>query len=300
MTRASTWTLIGWAGLAAPIAAHEQALVTPDRLWRAWSFEPLVVASLALTIWLYGRGVARLRNRPTTARAVSRANVLFFSGGIGAIAVALVSPLDSLGGTLLSAHMAQHGLLAGIAPPLLLMSRPGVVMASAMRPLWNAGPQTLSWWRSLIAAARWLSTPAIATVLHAVLLWIWHAPALFGAAVASDWVHTLQHLSFFVPSLFFWQALLDGESPRRAAVAIAAAFLTFMHTGLLGGLLTLAPEPLYPSYFGRTESWGLTPLEDQHLAGLLMWIPMSLPYLAAGVWLASRVLALDIKTETGL
>lgn len=300
MTRAGLWTVIGLVAATVNLSAHERELVTPDRLWRAWTFAPWVIGPLLCCIWLYWRGVARLWARAATARVVSRANVLCFAGGVAAVAVALVSPLDALGGTLLSAHMAQHGLLAGLAPPLLLMGRPGVVFASALRPLWSADRWTLTAWRSMIAVARWFAAPAIATVMHAVMLWLWHAPLLFGAAVASDAVHALQHLCFFAPSLFFWHALLDGDSPRRAAIATAAAFLTFMHTGLLGGLLTMAPEPLYPSYFGRTESWGVTALDDQHLAGLLMWIPMGLPYLAAGVWLASRVLTLDAKAETGL
>jgi putative membrane protein len=222
--------------------------------------------------------------------------VLSFAAGIATLIAALVSPLDSLGGTLLSAHMAQHGLLAGVAPPMLLMARPRVAVAWGLKPLWNLDPLASRVWRWMTAAARRLSAPALATGLHAVMLWAWHAPALFDAAVASDAVHALQHLCFFVPALFFWQALLDAGSPRRAAIAIVAAFLTFMHTGLLGGLLTMAPQPLYAPYFGRAQVWGLTPLEDQQLAGVLMWIPLGLPYLAVGLWLASRVLTVDVRT----
>ena len=82
-------------------------------------------------------------------------------------------------------------------------------------------------------------------------------------------------------------------------MATVAAFATFMHTGLLGGLITLAPEPLYVAYVGRTAAWNLTPLADQQLAGVLMWVPLGLPYLAAGLWLASRLLGAtedDVRT----
>jgi putative membrane protein len=291
-------TFVAVLAASAPLGAHVPEVVAPDRFWNAWTFEPLIVVSLAMAAWVYSRGVARVWARVGTGRVITRADALAFAGGIAALVAALVSPLDALGGTLLSAHMAQHGLLAGVAPPLLLMGRPGVAFAWGVKPVWNAAPITLSASRSMIAAIRRLSAPAFATLLHGVMLWAWHAPALFGAAVAHHWVHALQHLCFFVPAIAFWRALLDADSPRRAAVAVVAAFLTFMHTGMLGGLLTVAPEPLYPPYFGRATAWGLTALEDQQLAGVLMWVPMGLPYLAVGLWLASRVLTLDGRTGT--
>jgi len=276
---------------AAPLTAHAPDRVTPDGLLTAWTFEPLVVVPLAIIIWLYLRGISRVWARAGRWRIVSRANVLAFAAGIAALVVALVSPLDSLGGTLLSAHMVQHGLLAGVAPPLLVMSRLGVASAWALRPLWRSGATTIRTYRWTIAATRRLSTPVLATVLHAVMLWLWHAPTLFDTAVANDWVHALQHLCFFVPALLFWRFLLDARTSRRAGMSMVAAFVTFMHTGLLGGLLSMAPEPLYPSYFGRTDVWGFTALQDQQLAGMLMWVPLGLPYLIGGLWLASRVLA---------
>jgi putative membrane protein len=291
-------TLIAVLAAGARLPAHVPDVVAPDRVWSSWTFEPLIVLSLGMVIWVYARGVARVWARAGRGRVVSRANALSFAGGVTMLVVALVSPLDSLGGTLLSAHMAQHGLLAGVAPPLLLSSRPGVAFAWGLKPLWDFGPVTSRVLRSVIAASTRLSLPVVATVLHAVMLWAWHAPTLFGAAVAHEWVHALQHVCFFVPALFFWRSLLDADSPRRAAISIVAAFLTFMHTGLLGGLLTMASEPLYPFYLGRAEVWSLTPLEDQQLAGVLMWVPLGLPYLAVGLWLASRVLTLDVHRGT--
>jgi putative membrane protein len=286
-------TSIGVLAWRVPLSAHVPDLVTPDRLWISWTFEPLVVIPLALAVWLYTRGVARVRTGGGGRRAISGANVLSFAGGIAVLVAALASPLDSLGGTLLSAHMAQHGLLAGVAPPLLLMGRPGVAFAWGLKPAWSVEPRAFRLWRSMLAAARRLSTPALATLLQAAMLWVWHAPALFDAAVAHDWVHAIQHLCFFVPGLFFWRALLDGDAPRRAAASVVAAFATFVHTGLLGGLLTMASEPLYPVYLGRPALWRLTALQDQQLAGVLMWVPLGLPYLVVGLWLASRVLTLD-------
>jgi putative membrane protein len=284
---ASVLFVVTWA--ISPISAHVPGIVTPDSVWGAWSLEPLVLVTLAVVSWVYARGMRRLRSSAAgDTRGVLRARAWSFAAGQAVMILSLVSPLDALGGTLLSAHMAQHGMLAGLAPPLLLLGAPGVAFAwgiSGVPRIRSLAPV----WRSLGRLARTFSTPIRAAVLHGVTMWLWHAPMLFGAAVEHEWVHALQHLSFFVPALLFWRALLDGHSAAHAAGAATAAFVTFMHTGLLGGLITMAPEPLYPVYAGRTESWGLTELADQQLAGLLMWVPLGLPYVLAGLVLASRL-----------
>lgn len=264
------------------ILAHAPFLVPPENLWRSWSFEPAVIASLVLSAFVYALGVRRLWASAGRGHGISYARVIAFAAGELALAIALVSPLDDLGGTLLSAHMAQHGVLAGIAPPLLILGRPGVAFAWALK------------WRWAARLLRPFSTPMRAAVLLGVTMWLWHAPALFNAAVSVEWIHALQHTSFLIPALLFWQAMLDDR--HRTAAAFLAAFLTFMHSGLLGGLLTMAPEPLYVAYLGHTELWGLTALQDQQLAGVLMWVPMGVPYLVAGLVLASRFLRLDPST----
>jgi putative membrane protein len=276
----------------APAAAHVEELVTPGGLWSEWSFEPLILLFLAATSWLYGRGVRRLWAKAGRGRGVPFACALSFAGGQAALIVALISPLDALGGTLLSAHMAQHGLLAGVAPPLLVLGRPDAAFAWALTPFWTSGGLAPVW-RLLSRLERALSTPGRATVLLGITMWLWHAPALFGAAVAHDWIHAVQHLSFFIPALLFWRGLFHARSVGRVAGAAAAAFITFMHTGLLGALITTAPEPLYSVYVGRTGSWGLSALADQQLAGLLMWVPMGVPYVAAGLLLGARVFGGD-------
>lgn len=285
--------------LTVPVGAHVPGIVTPDALWSRWSLELLVLASLAVTSWVYARGVRRLWSSAAgSTRGVSRASAWSFAAGQAALIVALISPLDALGGTLLSAHMAQHGILAGLAPPLLLLGAPGVAFAwgvSGIQAIRRIAPV----WRSLGGLARTFSTPMRATVVHGLTMWLWHAPMLFGAAVEHEWVHALQHLSFFIPAILFWRALLGEHSATHAAGAAAAAFATFMHTGLLGGLITMAPEPLYSVYAGRTESWGLTALADQHLAGLLMWVPLGVPYVVAGLVLTSHLVRGHVRDVNG-
>jgi putative membrane protein len=281
-------TVIWLALLAAPAAAHGPAPLRPEALWSYWNVDPWVLVPLVMALWLYGRGVGLLWARAGRGRGVSYVSVLSFATGAGGLVAALVSPLDALGGTLLSAHMAQHGLLIGVAPPLLLLGRPGVALAWALvgarTPLLASGV-----WRALGGIGRALSGPLRAAALHGLVLWLWHAPALFEAAVDHHWVHALEHACFFGTALLFWRAVLDARTGRRAGPALVAAFVTFMHSGLLGGLITLAPRPLYAVYVGRSTVWGLTALDDQQLAGLLMWVPLGLPYLAAGLWLASRL-----------
>jgi putative membrane protein len=279
--------LVFVGAMGAPLSAHAAALVTPDSLWQTWSVEPLVCLGLLATSWLYGCGVRRLWVHAGRGHGVSSARALSFAAGQFALTVALVSPLDALGGTLLSAHMAQHGLLIGVAPPLLLAGHPTIAFAWALRSTLVARAAARTSWKWLVALARRLASPLPATVLQGVLMWLWHAPAIFDAALAHEWLHPVEHLSFFVPALLLWQALL-GERARGGA-AFAAAFVTFMHSGLLGGLITMAPAPLYAVYVGRTDSWGITALDDQQLAGLFMWVPLGIPYLVAGLLVASRL-----------
>jgi putative membrane protein len=284
-------TLVLTALLVAPAAAHGPVLVQPDTRSVPWNIDPWVLIPLVMALWLYGRGVRRLWVRAGWGRGVSGANVISFAAGQAVLVGALVSPLDPLGGALLSAHMAQHGLLVGLAPPLLLLGKPGVAFAWALPGAWMKGHFAPIVWRSLSALGRALSEPLRAAALHGVMLWLWHAPVLFEAAVEHDGWHALQHACFFGSVLLFWRAVLDARTGRRAGPALVAAFVTFMHSGMLGGLITMAPQPLYPVYAGRGATWGLTALDDQQLAGLLMWVPLGLPYLAAGLCLAWRLVS---------
>ena len=129
-----------------------------------------------------------------------------------------------------------------------------------------------------------LTQPFTALSILAVLLWIWHLPRLYQQTLASDLVHALQHASFLISALLFWWALIHGRAGRIGyGAAVFYVFGTALHSGALGALLTFAPEPLYSPYLATTGPWGLTPLEDQQLAGLVMWIPAGLSYLVAAL-----------------
>ena len=129
-------------------------------------------------------------------------------------------------------------------------------------------------------------------MLHGVAIWIWHAPALFEAALERGVLHYLQHASFFGTGLLFWWALLPRRRSEARGGAVLHLFLTTLHTGLLGVLLVVSPRLWYPANTGGSQFWNLTSLEDQQLAGLVMWVPAGLIYGGAalflvGLWIRS-------------
>ena len=248
-------------------------------LVRAWSFEPLVVMSLMLSGLLFAIGLHRLKRR-----SIRTWEALCFALGWLALFVALVSPVHAWGRVLFSAHMSQHEILMLVAAPLLVLGRPLIAFLWALPMHWSRRLGNFAKTGAINHVWRTLTIPLVAWLLHAVALWVWHIPVLFEAVLKYESVHTLQHLSFLLSALLFWWALIHG--PRGAmgyGAAVLYLFTTSIHSGVLGALLTVAGTAWYPSYIGLTSSWGLTPLEDQQLGGLIMWIPAGLVYLVAGL-----------------
>jgi putative membrane protein len=266
----------------------KEQLLAPHDLWRAWSLEPAVIIGLALSAWLYFRGVRSLWRSAGPGRGIRRREAAAFAGGWIVLVLALVSPLHRLGGVLFSAHMAQHELLLAAAAPLLILGRPLVPFVWALPITWRR--MVGDWAAMAPVRGTWelLTLPLVAWSLHGVAIWLWHAPALFEATLRSDLVHTLQHISFLGTGLLFWWALLRGRGGRIGRpAAVLYLFTTSVHTTVLGALLTFSSRAWYPLYAPATAAWGLTPLEDQQLAGLIMWVPANLSYLIAALVIAS-------------
>jgi putative membrane protein len=258
--------------------------LTPSDLWRAWNFDPLIVVPLTLSAVLYARGAWRLRRAGAREFARGLRRVRVFAAAWLCLVLALVSPVDALGSVLFSGHMLQHEILMLLAAPLLVVSRPLVPVLWGLPAGWRRVASPLLRDPSLQRIWSWTTLPLVAWSLHAVALWGWHVPALFQASVTSQAVHAAQHASFFGTALLFWWAMLHGR--RGAAgygLACLAVFTTAVHSSILGALLTFAPSVWYPVYAPMTPVWGLTPLEDQQLGGLLMWVPGGLVFTGWGL-----------------
>jgi putative membrane protein len=283
--------------------------LAPQDLWSAWSWEPVVVVTLVLSAVLYGRGIARLWAASKIGAGVREWEAAAFAAGWLTFAVALISPLHALGGVLFSAHMTQHELLISIGAPLLVLGRPLIPFLWALPPEWRQSLGNLSHSREVSGPWNVLTTPSVAFTLHAIALWAWHLPGPYQATLRSELVHSLQHASFIFTALLFWWTVLSargGEIGRGRAVFYL--FATALQTGALGALLTFAPSLWYPAYAATTGAWGLTPLEDQQLGGLIMWIPGSVAYLVAALaifaqWLREsekRSVSREVTTDSVL
>ena len=198
--------------------------------------------------------------------------------------VALVSPIHPWGEVLFSVHMTQHEILMLVAAPLFVLSRPLAATVWAFPLNWRRKIGSGTNANFLQKTGRFLTKPFVAFAVHDGALWIWHVPALFQATLRSDAVHTFQHLSFFLSALLFWWSLLHhSRGASGYGAGILYLFTTSIHTGLLGALLTFSTSTFYPDYAKTTASWGLSPLEDQQLGGLIMWIPAGLVYMFAAL-----------------
>ena len=283
--------LLTFASCLFPLAfasAHDGRPHTVGDLVHAWAFDPLVVWGLALSGWLYARGVRRLWRGAGTGGGIRRWEACAYAGGWLALFVALVSPLHPLGEVLFSAHMTQHEVLMLVAAPLVVLGRPLVAFLRAL-PV-GAARRVGGWGRAAWFRRPWrvLTNPLAAWGLHAVALWVWHVPALFEATLRSDLVHTLQHVCFLGSALLFWWALIHGPQGLMGyGTAVLYLFTTSVHSGVLGALITFARGVLYPAYSETTLSWGLTALEDQQLGGLIMWVPAGLVYIVGGLALCA-------------
>jgi putative membrane protein len=255
-----------------------------QELSRTWGMEPGVLIPLGLSLLIYALGLRKLWRGGRVGRGVRLREALCFGGGWLSLFVALASPLHPWGSVLFSAHMTQHEILMIVAAPLLVLGRPLVASLKALPSGWarTAVRWTKApWWNRAWGT---VTNPFVAWLVHGSVLWIWHIPALFQAATDSELVHDFQHLSFLLSALLFWWAVLQGQ-PRAAGygVGVLYMFTTALHSGLLGSLITVAKSLWYPAYRGTTASWGLTPLEDQQLGGLIMWIPACSVYVVAGL-----------------
>jgi cytochrome c oxidase assembly factor CtaG len=235
----------------------------------SWTLDPLLTVPLGLALLVYLVGRARLSKRASTPVRPAA-----FLSGWAILALALVSPLHEAGERSFTMHMIEHELIMLPATFLLAASGAGGVLAWGLpRPLRLA---LAGGWKSPLAALwKRLTEPVTATAIQAAVMWAWHAPLLFDRALDSFGWHIAQHACFFAGSLLFWWAMLNPRGQGSGyGVSAACLFATSLIGGALGALMSFSASPWYTDYalMGMTGI-GLDPVDDQRLAGLIMWIP---------------------------
>jgi putative membrane protein len=262
---------------AAAAGAHAEHAVplSSASTWHVW-----VSVALSVVGILYGVGAWRLRRRERGA--LSLAAIAAFGSGLVTVFVALVSPLDRWSDELFSAHMTQHELLMVVAAPLVVLGRPLVPMLWALPASWRQRLGAALRTPACRRTWRFITGPLVVWVLHGAALWILHIPSLFEAALADRLFHGFQHACFFWTAALFWWAVAHGRYGRIGyGLSILFVFTTALHSGALGALLTWSSSVWYGSYAHRAPAWGA--LEDQQLAGLIMWVPAGLTFVIVGL-----------------
>lgn len=221
---------------------------SPEVWLGRWNLDPVLLAALAIAAVLLWRRSAR---DVATGRALRSAWAL--------VVLLYVSPLCALSSAFFTVRVVHHMALVLLVAPLL---------ALGLERKWRHVPTPL----------------AASTALAAAVFWVWHLPAPYAAALSTTPVYALMQFTLLGSALAFWVAV------RRAgtAAALAAILATTVQMGLLGALITFAARPLYAPHFASTLGWGVSPLEDQQLAGIAMWAPGSFVYLLAALWIARR------------
>ncbi len=260
---------------------------------RSWEWRPEVVLVLVLAGAIFGRGWWRLRQQGR-GRLAARWRLASYMGGLTALALALLSPIDTLGSYLFFVHMIQHLLLMMLAPPLLLAANPFPFI------LWGlpAGVQeeVVRLFRRQAPFRRFLrtaTTPGLTWMLFIAIFLGWHDPGAYNAALRSDLVHDLEHLSFFGSGmLFWWHATAAGPRLHRFSQGARLAYLlSVVPPNMLTGVaIAFAQTPIYTYYATIPRAWGMTPIADQRLGGVIMWIPGSMMYLLAALILITRLI----------
>ncbi len=270
----ATGTLLLFHGARAFAHAGEGHVGLP------WTFDPWILAPLVGAGVLYASGAGLLWRRAGRGRHIRGWQVLAYGAGWLCLMAALISPLHWLGEHVFAFHMIEHEIIMAVAAPLVVMARPAGALLWAFPHALRLGCGRFARRPAVRRIWRWLSEARTATLIHGVAIWVWHAPALFDAAVGDLLLHRLQHLTFVLTALLFWWSVLQRSDRGSGAWYL---FVTMLHTSLLGALIALAPRVVYGVQTRYATEWGLSPLQDQQLAGVVMWVPAGTVYAGAAL-----------------
>lgn len=250
----------------------------------AWSWDPLILLSIGLVAFVYARGWRRIMRR-TRRRAPELWRAAAFGSGLAILIVALQSPISTYDDKLFSVHMLQHMLLVLGAAPLLLIGAPLVPLLWGLPDQERRGVgRLLSPHGQLHRLGHRISQPLVAEVLFLGTFAFWHVPPLYEASQGRNITHDLEHALLLGTALLFWWPLVQPTgASRRMGYGLAVVYLAAasVEGTVIGALLTFSSEPLYTTYRLAPRIAGLSVLQDQQLAGLIMWVPSGLVYLTA-------------------
>lgn len=266
-------TLPGVVPTAPSLPAHD--VISEGPWWLAWNFDPHFLVPLALFAFLYVRGLTRW---PERSREHSPWRTASYLGGLALTALIYESPLDRLGEHHFSMHMVQHSIAMMIIPPLILLGAPTTPVLRGIPRDYRARlvtPALNS--RGVRAVWGFLTHPIVAILLFTLMTWAWHLmPGWYDTALNNRLVHDLQHVSFLAVSLIFWWNIVD-PAPRRSRVPMGFRIVYFygamVPKHFLAAMITFSSSVFYPTYERVQAFLPGTPLQDQQLAGLLLWVP---------------------------
>jgi putative membrane protein len=249
----------------------------------SWTFAPTILLTVAVYAWLYVRRWRTVR-RVNGPRGAGWGHLALWMAGLVLILVALVSPVDAIAdNSLASMHMVQHLILADLVPIALILGTSKVLLRPITRRV-----------QVIERRAGVLAHPAVGVIVYVGAMWFWHVPAMYDAALEHGGVHVLEHLTFAAAGFLYWWHLISPIRSRMrlgGLAPIAYMASTKLLVGALGVGLTFYPKLLYSPYDVAGQRWGMTPLNDQHVAGAIMGLEQSLVMGVGLAWLFARMLA---------
>lgn len=283
MPRTAHPGLIAAAGLAL-VASPAWAHGAEAQGHSAWSFDPLIGSLLLASAVMQVVGSARMGTARATIAPPWR--MASYGTAIAIVVLALFSPIDAHADSSFAWHMLQHLLLMLVAAPLLALSNAHFVALYAFPlPMRRRIGHAIGMLPGARQSTRHTLAPWLAALAFVAGLWLWHAPAMYEAALGNRWIHSAEHLVFLFTAAFFWRMVITAGS-RRLSLGTSVVLVTLvgLQGNLMAALITLAPQPLYASYAGPGG------LVDQQWAGLLMWIPAGFIYFVSSVLTLRRLI----------
>ncbi len=272
----------------------------------SWDFRLEVIIVLALVGAIFVSGWWRLRRRSASRGGIDKQQLaaswrpMLYLGGILLLAITLISPIDVLSAQLFTMHMIQHVLLVMIVPPILLLTNPFPIM------LWGLPKELRLWLGGLFSqqsrfrlALKRTTGPGTIWFAFVIFYLGWHDPNAYNLALESAFFHDLEHLTFFITAmLFWWHVISVGPKIHKPLPAFARAgyVLTAVPPNMITGIaIVFASEPIYTYYLAMPRLWNLSVMDDQQIAGVIMWVPGSMMYILAALVLIARWLQREEK-----